>query len=83
MPVLPIVWVIMLPIMLNPLSTTVQHWMRSAATPTSTTAGSERKISTRCGAKIHSVTASANSTQVDRRTQNQYPSLTRPNSPAP
>ena len=34
MPVLPIVWVIMLPIMLNPLSTTVQHWMRSAATPT-------------------------------------------------
>ena len=40
-------------------------------------------ISTSCGANTHSNTANATSTQVARRTQNQYPSLTRANRPAP
>ena len=72
MPVRPMVWVIILPIMLKPLRITVQHWICSAATPTATTAGSERKISTSCGANTHSNTANTTSTQVASRTQNQY-----------
>ena len=57
--------------------------MCNADTPTATTAGSERKISTRCGADIHSSAANATSTPVASRTQNQYPSLTRAYRPAP
>ena len=66
-----------LAIMLYPFNANVQHWNRSAAVPTVTTAASSRKTRTRSGAVIHMIAAKASIAMVATFTQNQNPFITR------
>ena len=74
---------IILDIIANPLSGTVQHCIHNATVPTAITCGSDRNNPMISGASTATATAIITRAIVDSRTQNQYPSLTRRYSPAP